>query len=82
MREKKRLETSLATDADLSRRATDIDAYFELAHEGEDVSADLRREIDALRTLVDKLEIETLLDRKSTRLNSSHSGESRMPSSA
>ena len=61
MREKKRLETSLATDADLTRRVTDIDAYFELAHEGEEVSADLRREIDALRTLVDKLEIETLL---------------------
>ena len=55
MRRKKRLETSLATDADLSRRATDIDAYFELAHEGEDVSADLCREIDALRTLVGKL---------------------------
>ena len=40
MREKKRLETSLAIEADLSRRATDIDAYFELAHEGEDVSTD------------------------------------------
>jgi len=61
MREKKRLETSLATESDLARRATDIDAYFELAHEGEDVSADLRREIDELRILVDKLEIETLL---------------------
>jgi peptide chain release factor 2 len=61
MREKKRLEASLATEADLTRRNADIDAYFELAHEGEDVSADLRREIDALRTLVDKLEIEMLL---------------------
>ena len=28
------------------------------------------------------LEIDGILDRKSTRLNSSHSGESRMPSSA
>ena len=61
MREKKRLESSLATEADLSRRAGDITAYFELAHEGEDVSADLRREIDSLRAMVDKLEIETLL---------------------
>jgi len=61
MREKKRLETSLATYDDLSRRAGDIDAFFELAHEGEDVSADLRREIDELKTLVEKLEIETLL---------------------
>ena len=61
MREKKRLESALATEADLSRRAGDITAYFELAHEGEDVSADLRREIDSLRAMVDKLEIETLL---------------------
>ena len=61
MREKKRLETSIATADDLLRRSTDIDAYFELAREGEDVSADLRREIDQLKTLVEKLEIETLL---------------------
>jgi peptide chain release factor 2 len=61
MREKKRLETSLATYDDLTRRAGDIDAFFELAHEGEDVSADLRHEIDELKTLVEKLEIETLL---------------------
>jgi peptide chain release factor 2 len=61
MRERKHLESALATEAELVRRAADIDAYFELAHEGEDVSADLRREIDSLRTMVDKLEIETLL---------------------
>jgi peptide chain release factor 2 len=61
MREKKRLESALATCDELARRAGDIEAYFELAHEGEDVSGDLRREIDSLRTMVDKLEIETLL---------------------
>ncbi len=61
MREKKRLESALATYDDLARRAGDIDAYFELAREGEDVSGDLRREIDSLRIMVDKLEIETLL---------------------
>ena len=61
MREKKRLESALATYDELTRRAGDIDAYFELAHEGEDVSRDLRREIDSLRAMVDKLEIETLL---------------------
>jgi peptide chain release factor 2 len=47
--------------ADLVRRSGDIDAYFELAREGEDVSADLRREIDGLRQLVERLETETLL---------------------
>jgi len=61
MREKKRLETALATESELARRSADIAAYFELAQEGEDVSADLRREIDQLHVLVDKLEIETLL---------------------
>src|SRR5258708_2005399 len=61
MREKKRLEHLLSTDADLARRSDDIDAYFELGNEGENVDVELRREIDSLRELVDKLETETLL---------------------
>jgi peptide chain release factor 2 len=51
----------LATDADLIRRGDDISAYFELAREGENVDGELRREIDALRQLVDRLETESLL---------------------
>jgi len=61
MREKKRLEGALATDADLERRGGDIAAYFELAHEGENVDGDLQRELAALEQLVDRLETETLL---------------------
>ena len=61
MREKKRLEDALATDADLERRGGDIAAYFELAHEGENVDGDLQRELAALEQLVDRLETETLL---------------------
>jgi peptide chain release factor 2 len=61
MRERKRLEEVLSTETDLVRRGDDIRAYFELAREGEDVSADLRREIDALREVVERLETETLL---------------------
>jgi peptide chain release factor 2 len=61
MRERKRLETALATEAELARRSGDIDAYFELAREGESVTRELRREVDELRTLVEKLETETLL---------------------
>jgi peptide chain release factor 2 len=60
MREKKRLENVLATEADLIRRGNDISAYFELAREGENVDGELRREIDALRRLVDRLETESL----------------------
>ena len=61
MREKKRLEDALATDADLARRNDDIAAYLELAHEGEKVDSDLQREIGSLQQLVDRLETETLL---------------------
>jgi peptide chain release factor 2 len=69
MREKKRLEHLLATDADLARRGDDIAAYFELATEGEKVDAELRREIDSLRELVDNLETETLLSGPNDTLN-------------
>jgi peptide chain release factor 2 len=61
MRQKKRLENVLATEVDLVRRGDDISAYFDLGREGENVEADLRREIDALRNLVDRLETESLL---------------------
>jgi peptide chain release factor 2 len=61
MRERKRLERVIATDTDLGRRSEDVTAYFELAREGENVEADIRREMDALRALVDRVETETLL---------------------
>jgi peptide chain release factor 2 len=61
MRQKKRLENVLATEVDLVRRGDDISAYFDLGREGENVEADLRREIDGLRNLVDRLETESLL---------------------
>jgi peptide chain release factor 2 len=61
MREKKRLESALTTEAELSRRSEDIAAYLELAREGEKVDAELRREIDGLRQLVERTETATLL---------------------
>ena len=61
MREKKRLEDALASDAELGRRADDIAAYFDLGREGENVDGDLRRELDSLRDKIEKLETETLL---------------------
>ena len=45
----------------MSRRSDDIAAYFDLAREGEKVDDDLRREIDGLKQLVDRVETETLL---------------------
>src|SRR3954462_12787785 len=61
MREKKRLEHVLATDADLARRSDDIQAYLDLGKEGENIDTELQREIGSLRDLIDKLETETLL---------------------
>lgn len=69
MRERKRLESSLNTEADLGRRAGDIEAYFELAREGEQVEPELKREIDALQVQVEKLETETLLSGPNDLLN-------------
>jgi peptide chain release factor 2 len=61
MREKKRLESALSTEGELSRRTDDICAYFDLAREGEKVNDDLRREIDGLKQLVERVETATLL---------------------
>ena len=61
MRQRRRLEESLAMDSDLGRRVDDINAYFDLAREGEAVIEELRKEIDELREIADKLETRTLL---------------------
>ena len=61
MRQRKRLEASLAMDTDLARRVDDITTYFALAREGESVITDLKKEIDDLRDIAEKLETQTLL---------------------
>ena len=61
MRERKRLENALNTESDLGRRTAEIDTYLELAHEGEDVGAEIRKELDGLRALVERVETAVLL---------------------
>ncbi|HEY6273967.1 MAG TPA: peptide chain release factor 2 [Terriglobales bacterium] len=61
MRQRKRLEALVSKDAELARRSGDIAAYFDLAREGEAVTDDLKKEIDSLRELAEKLETETML---------------------
>lgn len=61
MRERKRLEDALTTDQDLARRNEDIATFFELAREGESVTRELKKELEELRELVEKLETRTLL---------------------
>lgn len=69
MRERKRLESLLADEAELARRADDIEAYFELAREGEATEPDLEREIPALVEYADKLESKTMLSGETDALN-------------
>jgi peptide chain release factor 2 len=61
MRERKRLQDVLATEDELLRREGDIQAYFDLAKEGENVETELRAEIDSLRQIIDRIETESLL---------------------
>ena len=69
MRDRKRLEALIADDDQLVRRTGDIEAYFELAREGEDVLADLDREIKALAAFAEDLEARTMLSGEADALN-------------
>src|ERR1035437_4911233 len=69
MRDRKRLENLVADDEELVRRAGDIEAYFELAREGEDVLADLERDIKALSAFNEALEARTMLSSEADPLN-------------
>jgi peptide chain release factor 2 len=69
MRDRKRIESQLADDAELERRTGDIDAYFELAKEGESVEPDLDREIKSLAEHIEQLEFRTMLSGETDPLN-------------
>ena len=69
MRDRKRLEALIADDEQLVRRTGDIDAYFELAREGEDVLSDLEREIKSLAAFAEELEARTMLSGEADALN-------------
>ena len=69
MRERKRLETQLAMDDELARRMGDVDAYFELAREGESIEPELEREIQSLSEFVERMETRTMLGGETDGLN-------------
>ena len=69
MQSRRRLEDPLEIDQQLERALADLDAYFELAREGENVAGELRAELDALRARLDRLETATLLAGENDRLN-------------
>jgi len=57
------------TDERLARKLADVEAYLELAREGENVSAELRSELDAFSAEVQRLETESLLSGEHDRMN-------------
>src|SRR5450631_193332 len=69
MRDRKRLETMVADDEQLVRRTEDIEAYFELAKEGEDVLPDLEQNIKSLSAFNEALEAKTMLNGEVDPLN-------------
>jgi peptide chain release factor 2 len=69
MRDRKRLEALVRDDDELVRRTSDIDAYFELGREGEDVLLDLEKSIKELGTFAEELEARTMLSGEADPLN-------------
>jgi peptide chain release factor 2 len=61
MQARKRLTDLLTTDKQLERRVSDLDTLFELGKEGEDVSADVKKELDLLDEEVRREEVRALL---------------------
>jgi peptide chain release factor 2 len=61
MQERKRLEEAIESDVRIGRSIDDLDTMFELAREGEDMQADIERDLRSARELVDKLETQMLL---------------------
>ncbi len=61
MQARKRLSEVIQTDRELERRLSDLDTFFELAGEGEDVSAEVRQELARLKEELERLETRTLL---------------------
>ena len=61
MQERKRLEEALGHDERVRALTEDMDTLFELAREGEDVSADIARDLKPYAALLEQLETAMLL---------------------
>ncbi|MBB6145250.1 peptide chain release factor 2 [Silvibacterium bohemicum] len=69
MRDRKRIEALLSDDAELARRTDDVEAYFDLAREGEAVEPEIEREIKSLNEFAEAMEARTLLSSETDGLN-------------
>ena len=69
MQDRKRLEQVIETDRQMESRVSDLEAFFELAREGEPVEADIRREMGSLAEFAEHLETATLLGEENDHRN-------------
>jgi peptide chain release factor 2 len=67
--QRKRLEETIEQDRLLAARLADIDAYFDLAREGEGVEQELQAEVRRLGDHLERLETASLLSGENDRLN-------------
>jgi len=61
MRDRKRLEESIASDGRIRAMTDDLDTLFELAREGENVAADIERDMKSYAELLEWIETAMLL---------------------
>ncbi len=61
MRERKRLTNVIEADEELASKTSDLEAFFELAREGEDVESDIAEELEKLSKRVEEIETTALL---------------------
>ncbi|HEY4087724.1 MAG TPA: peptide chain release factor 2 [Bryobacteraceae bacterium] len=69
MQDRKRLEEAVESDGQVSRMTEDLDTLFELAREGENVSADITREMKNYAEVLTKLETQMLLSGENAQLS-------------
>ncbi len=63
------MEANLALDSELRQAVEDLDAYFDLGAEGEDVSHDIQTEITRLENRLGDVETQTLLSGENAQAN-------------
>ena len=68
MQDRKRLEEAVDSDAQIASLTDDLDTLFDLAREGEAVSADIVRELKSYGDLLTKLETQMLLSGENAQL--------------
>jgi peptide chain release factor 2 len=69
LQRRRQLENDVALDQKLQRAVEDLEAFFELGAEGEDVAQDIRQEIGRLEAELSEIETQTLLSGENAQRN-------------